>query len=591
MTFLKNLPRFLFFTGKGGVGKTSLACATAIHLAESGHRVLLVSTDPASNIGQVFGVDIGHRRVAIPEIAGLFALEIDPGQAARLYRERIVDPVRGKLPESVVRGIEEQLSGACTTEIAAFDSFTSLLTEPAPVSGFDHLVFDTAPTGHTLRLLRLPGAWSQFLEEGKGDASCLGPLAGLEKQRSRYREAVRDLSDPERTRLVLVARPQSSSLEEVSRTFAELEAIGITKPYLVINGLFPVGDTEGDPLAQAMVEKEQASLRTIPENLRALPTDRLPLKPFNLVGVRALRDLFDPSSPKGRSRAGSFPAPDYPSLGILVEEIEKEGPGLVMLMGKGGVGKTTLASAIALDLARLGHDVLLTTTDPAAHLERTLSPSLKMPPSLSVGRIDPLAETARYRAHILESRGANLDSEGRALLEEDLRSPCTEEIAVFQAFSRVLKEAGKKFVVIDTAPTGHTLLLLDATGAYHAEVTRQMGRENLRTPLSTLRDSVKTKVLVVTLPETTPVLEASELSEDLGRAGIRPWAWIINGCVSASSPHSSFLIERAKNEIALIERVRTRHAARYAVVGMRPEEPVGPASLAALSSPVVSDGL
>ncbi|MDA8028534.1 MAG: arsenical pump-driving ATPase [Nitrospiraceae bacterium] len=584
MNFLANLPRFLFFTGKGGVGKTSLACATAIRLAKSGQRVLLVSTDPASNIGQVLGVEIGHRTVPVSEVPGLFALEIDPQQAARLYRERIVDPVRGKLPEAVVRGIEEQLSGACTTEIAAFDSFTSLLTEPAAASGFDHLVFDTAPTGHTLRLLRLPGAWSQFLEEGKGDASCLGPLAGLEKQRSRYREAVFDLSDPERTRLVLVARPQTSSLEEVSRTLAELESIGITKPYLVINGLFPEGETEGDSLARAIVEKERSSLRSIPENLRALPTDRLFLKPLNIVGIPALADLFDPLSPKVRSRTGPFPMPDYPSLETLVDEIEKDGPGLVMLMGKGGVGKTTLASAIALDLARRGKDVLLTTTDPAAHLERTLASSRETPSMLTVDRIDPVAETSRYRAHILETRGANLDPEGRALLEEDLRSPCTEEIAVFQAFSRVLREAEKRFVVIDTAPTGHTLLLLDATGAYHAEIMRQMGRENLRTPLSTLRDSTKTKVLVVTLPETTPVLEAAQLSEDLGRAGIRPWGWIINGCLSVASPRSSFLVERAKNEIALIERVRALHTGRLAVVGLRGEEPVGPASLAALSS-------
>jgi len=587
MNFLNNPPRFLFFTGKGGVGKTSLACATAIRLADLGRRVLLVSTDPASNVGQVFGVVIGHRTVPIPDIPGLYALEIDPGQAARLYRERIVEPVRGKLPEGVVRGIEEQLSGACTTEIAAFDSFTSLLTDPASTSGFDHLVFDTAPTGHTLRLLKLPGAWSQFLEAGKGDASCLGPLAGLEKQRSSYREAVQALTDPAKTRMVLVTRPQTSSLEEVSRTFDELEAIGMKIPFLVINGVFPEGEAGDDPLAQAIVRREKSALRAIPENLRNLPTDRLPLKTYNIVGIRALRDLLGESSLSLRLGPGSWKVPDFPSLGALVDGIEKDGPGLVMLMGKGGVGKTTLASAIALELSGRGHEVLLTTTDPAAHLDRTLSRphTDDTDLSLSVSRIDPMAETALYRAHVLETRGANLDSEGRALLEEDLRSPCTEEIAVFQAFSRVIREAGRKFVVMDTAPTGHTLLLLDATGAYHTEVMRQMGRQDLRTPMTALRDQERTKVIVVTLAETTPVLEAKELTEDLVRAGIQAWGWIVNNSVAVSSLRSGFLIERAKNEIDLIGTVATRYATRYAVVGMLPEEPVGPLALAHLITP------
>ena len=259
MRFLDDLPRYVFFTGKGGVGKTSIACATAVQLADAGARVLLVSTDPASNVGQVFGLAIGNRVTAIPDVPRLSALEIDPEAAAQGYRDRIVGPVRGVLPDDVVKGIEEQLSGACTTEIAAFDEFTDLLTDTGIAAGYDHIVFDTAPTGHTIRLLQLPGAWSGFLDAGKGDASCLGPLAGLDKQRAQYKAAVDALADTSRTRMVLVARAQPSSLGEVARTHEELTAIGTTGHHLVVNGLFPATAVEGDALAASIVAREQAA--------------------------------------------------------------------------------------------------------------------------------------------------------------------------------------------------------------------------------------------------------------------------------------------------------------------------------------------
>jgi len=245
-----------------------------------------------------------------------------------------------------------------------------------------------------------------------------------------------------------------------------------------------------------------------------------------------------------------------------------------MLMGKGGVGKTTLAAAVAVELAHRGFPVHLTTSDPAAHLTETLEGSLR---NLAVSRIDPQAETARYRKNVLETKGAHLDAEGRALLEEDLRSPCTEEIAVFQAFSRIIREAGKKFVVMDTAPTGHTLLLLDATGAYHREVARHADSAGLHsvTPMMQLQDPKQTKVLLVTLAETTPVLEAANLQADLRRAGIEPWAWIVNNSVAAASPHSPLLRQRAHNELREIDAVASQHSRRYAVVPMLKEEPVG----------------
>ncbi|GBE11022.1 arsenical pump-driving ATPase [bacterium BMS3Bbin12] len=579
--FLEDPPRFLFFTGKGGVGKTSLACAAAIALADRGRRVLLVSTDPASNVGQVLGVEIGNRVIAIEAVAGLAAFEIDPEAAARAYRERIVGPVRGVLPDTTVKSIEEQLSGACTTEIAAFDEFTHLLADGAAARNFDHVVFDTAPTGHTIRLLQLPGAWSTFLETGNGDASCLGPLAGLDKQRERYRAAVATLADPDRTRLVLVARARNAALREVARTHEELAALGLTRQNLVINGVLPASEAEAHPLAAAIRTREEAALAALPEALAALPGDELPLKPFNLVGIERLRAFFaDETSPVSAEAAMPY-ALDAPDLASLVDRIAADGRGLVMLMGKGGVGKTSLAAAIAVALAERGFAVHLSTSDPAAHLTETLDGSSA---HLSVSRIDPAVETARYREHVLATKGAHLDAEGRALLEEDLRSPCTDETAVFQAFSRIIREADKRFVIMDTAPTGHTLLLLDATGAYHREVVRQMGDKgtHFTTPMMQLQDAKRTKVLVVTLAETTPVLEAARLQADLHRAGIEPWAWIVNQSLAAAAPRSALLRHRARAELGEIEAVAREHAVRYAVVPLLAEEPVGVVRLRAL---------
>ncbi|WFZ31072.1 arsenite efflux transporter ATPase subunit ArsA [Citrobacter portucalensis] len=574
MNFLQNIPPYLFFTGKGGVGKTSISCATAIRLAEQGKRVLLVSTDPASNVGQVFGQTIGNTIQPVASVPGLSALEIDPQAAAQQYRARIVDPIKGILPDDVVSSINEQLSGACTTEIAAFDEFTGLLTDASLLTRFDHIIFDTAPTGHTIRLLQLPGAWSSFIDSNPEGASCLGPMAGLEKQREQYAQAVEALSDPARTRLVLVARLQKSTLQEVARTHLELAAIGLKNQYLVINGVLPKTEAASDTLAAAIWDREQEALSNLPSDLSGLPTDTLFLQPVNMVGVSALSGLLS-TQPIEASSSEEYiqQRPDIPSLSALVDDIARNEHGLIMLMGKGGVGKTTMAAAIAVRLAEMGFDVHLTTSDPAAHLSTTLNGSLN---NLQVSRIDPLEETERYRQHVLETKGKELDDAGKRLLEEDLRSPCTEEIAVFQAFSRVIREAGKRFVVMDTAPTGHTLLLLDATGAYHREIARKMGEKgHFTTPMMQLQDPERTKVLLVTLPETTPVLEAANLQADLERAGIHPWGWIINNSLSIADTRSPLLRLRAQQERPQIESVKNLHASRVALVPVLASEPTG----------------
>ena len=576
--------RYLFFTGKGGVGKTSLACATAIRLADDGQRVLLVSTDPASNLGHVFETDIGEQEpTPIGHVANLHALNIDPEAAAQAYRDRIVGPVRDTLPEKAVRRMEEELSGACTTEIAAFDEFTALLTDPQVMADYDHIVFDTAPTGHTLRLLKLPSAWSDFLESNTSGASCLGPLSGLEKQRQQYQSAVATLADGSQTTIVLVSRPQHAALAEAARTSGELAGLGITHQRLVVNGLMPEAVTD-DPLAQAMQQRDQQALKKVPDTLAKLPMDQVPLQPVNLVGIEALRALLSSDEQTTAAPAAdslSRSTVDVPSLGELVDAVEADGHGLVMVMGKGGVGKTTIAGAVAVELASRGHDVHLTTTDPAAHVAEMIESEVD---HLHVSRIDPQVETDRYRQHVLETKGKNLDAQGRALLEEDLRSPCTEEIAVFQAFSKVIREAQQQFVVMDTAPTGHTLMLLDATGSYHRDIVRHAKDDaKVTTPMMRLQDPEQTKMLLVTLPETTPVLEAAALQEDLRRAGIEPWAWVINASLAAAGPRDPLLVARAKSEIKQIEKVRDELAERIGLVPWLTREPVGPEALRELS--------
>ncbi|GAA2467367.1 arsenical pump-driving ATPase [Terrabacter carboxydivorans] len=593
LPFLDDLPRFLFFTGKGGVGKTSLACATAVRLAEQGRRILLTSTDPASNVGQVFGVTIGNTVTPVPAVPGLDALEIDPQQAAEAYRGAIIDPVRDLLPAAEVAAMTEQLSGACTTEIASFNEFTSLLADESTTTAYDHVLFDTAPTGHTIRLLRLPGEWTSYLSDGKGDVSCLGPVAGLDRLRHDYAGALGALTDPARTRLVLVTRPQRSSLREAARTFEELRDLGMTNAHLVVNGVMPsyaVTTGPADELALAVGSREQEALAAVPDAVAALPRTTLPLLAHDTVGVPALRELLDPDETPHPSPLPEIVSPPrgFTDLRRLVDDLEGDGHGLVMCMGKGGVGKTTVAAAMALELASRGHEVLLTTTDPAAHLDDTLEGGVE---HLTVERIDPRVAIGAYRERVMASKGKALDDAGRAVLAEDLKSPCTDEVAVFQQFSHVVFRARKQFVVLDTAPTGHTLLLLDATGSYHREITRQMSEgATFVTPLMRLQDPARTKVVIVTLPETTPVLEAQELQDDLARAGISPWAWVVNASLTAAAPTSPFLRARARTEAAPLASV-ARLCRRVAVLPLLAHEPVGAAALSQLTRPIAQPPL
>jgi arsenite-transporting ATPase len=575
MDLVRLATRHLFFTGKGGVGKTSVACATAIGLADAGKRVLLVSTDPASNLDEVLGASLGTRPVAIPGVPSLHALNLDPEAAARAYRERVVGPYRELLPPAAVRSMEEQLSGACTVEIAAFDEFARLLGEPAATAEYDHVLFDTAPTGHTLRLLTLPSAWTGFVEQSAFGTSCLGPLAGLEKQRVLYDATVKALSDPARTTMVLVARPEPSALAEAARTSAELAALGIRNQRLVMNAVFEAhGD---DAVATALERRGRDALAAMPDALRALPRTTLPLRPGALLGVDALRRIDSPvTAPDGAGPAACA----EPALLPLVDALAATPRGVILTMGKGGVGKTTIAAAIAVELARRGLRVHLSTTDPAAHVASAIGVP---PPGLTVSRIDPAAETRAYTDEVLSSVGPELDEKGRALLEEDLRSPCTEEVAVFRAFARTVAAGEDGIVVLDTAPTGHTILLLDAAESYHREVLRQGSRmpEPVRELLPRLRDPRFTRVILVALPEATPVHEARALQDDLARAGITPFAWVVNQSLTPVATCDPVLAARRAAERPYLAEVASIAPTR-AMVPWAAEPPRGAEALSRL---------
>lgn len=572
---------YLFFTGKGGVGKTSLSCAGAIALADRGLRVLLVSTDPASNLDEMLKVELSDTPKQVPGVRGLFAMNIDPEAAAAEYRTRVLDQLGPDASDAERSTVKEQLSGACTTEIAAFDEFVGLLAGNAP--DFAHIIFDTAPTGHTLRLLSLPKAWTGFLENNERGASCLGPHSGLKMQEVRFREALQCLGDPARTTIVLVTRPDRGAIREAARTSSELSALGLTNQLLAVNGRFRAAD-DRDAVASALAREQDETLADMPGSLARLPRDEFPLLGFDMVGLPALRALMSPVVPQTTVVETDDAPLDFPRLSQLVDEIATGERGLVMVMGKGGVGKTTIAAAIAVGLASRGHAVHLTTTDPAAHVKFVVDGPM---PGLTVDRIDPATESERYVEKIMASRGRDLDDQGKALLREDLASPCTEEVAVFHAFSRVVAEARSAFVVVDTAPTGHTLLLLDATGAYHRQMTRHLepgapGR--VTTPLMRLQDANYTHVILVTLPETTPVSEAGALQDDLRRAGIEPYGWVINKSMAATGTRDPLLRSRLKGERAQIDRVRTDFAKRVYLLAFRNTPPVGLEELRSLFS-------
>jgi arsenite/tail-anchored protein-transporting ATPase len=581
--FLTHPTRHLFFTGKGGVGKTSLSTAAALSLADAGRKVLLVSTDAASNLDEMLGIELRNTPVPVPGAPGLSVLNIDPDNAAESYRQRVLAQMGASASAEELATVREQLSGACTTEIASFDEFSSLLADGG--EQYDHVVFDTAPTGHTLRLLSLPKAWTGFLKGNDRGASCLGPHSGLKMQELRFKAALDALGDPARTTVILVTRPDEGAIAEAARTSDELRELGLNNQRLAINAVFHASERT-DVVACSIEDLGRQALEGMPQSLRALPQDRVSLRPFDTVGLAALRALLVPGVEPGPPTATSPTArvDDTQGLDALADELAAAGHGLIMVMGKGGVGKTTIAAALALGLIQRGKTVHLSTTDPAAHLAGTLNGEV---PGLNVSRIDPKLETQRYIDKIMATRSPKLDAAEQALLLEDLQSPCTEEVAVFHAFSRIVGEGRSAFVVLDTAPTGHSMLLMDATGAYHRQMTREFeghGAARVVTPLMRLQDAGYTKIVLVTLPEATPVSQAAALQEDLRRASIEPYAWVLNKSVLAAGTQDPLLGARLAGECRQMERMSAGLTQRLFVVPWLTSPPIGLTALSELAS-------
>ena len=584
--------KYLFFTGKGGVGKTSLACATAVEMADAGKAVLLVSTDPASNLKDVLESEVNERINPVAGIDRLFAVNIDPENSAEQYRNRVTKPLEGIASKDEIKKIREDLSGACTTEIASFDEFSRFVSGETEGTKFDVIIFDTAPTGHTLRLLELPAAWSSFTEENPDGASCLGPTSALKSGKDRYHTVVNRLRDASLTSFNIVSKADKASLKEASRTSNELKDLGMTNQLLFINGVFKAID-KNDLLAQKIEDLGNEQLNSIPDNLRNLPLKKFPLLPYNVLGIEKLRSLFNTELQKSISEnnllISETPRQVLNGIDQLVEELCKNQQyGLIMTMGKGGVGKTIAASAIAVLLAQKGFEVLLTTTDPAAHIQDFIEQLGEMPATLTVERIDPKVETQRYTEKILEHKGQGQTEEAKKLILEDLKSPCTEEVAVFHAFSKAINMAKRKFVVMDTAPTGHTLLLLDTAGSYHRDIMRNNINEGrLRTPYMSLQDQTLSKIILVSLPETTPMREAGDLQNDLKRAGIRPYAWLINQSLSMLSGISDQLLKsRARAEIQVIDTIKKTYSERTFGIPFIAEKKLLPALLEIHLNPI-----
>lgn len=560
-----NLTKYLFFTGKGGVGKTSIACATAMNLADQGKKIMLISTDPASNLQDVFNTELNNKGVEIKDVPNLVVANFDPEEAAREYKESVVGPFRGKLPDVVIKNMEEQLSGSCTVEIAAFNEFSNFITDDTVKNKFDYVVFDTAPTGHTLRMLQLPSAWSNFINESKNGASCLGQLSGLEAKKEIYKNAVDTLANGDMTTLVLVSRPENTPLQEAQRASKELQEIGVKNQILIINGVLQNCD---DKLSSSLFEKQQKAIKEMPSHLKNLNTFEIPLRPYNITGLENTRAFL--KEDKIQYSDTALQVNSIPKLKSIIEDLSSSDKKVIFTMGKGGVGKTTIAATIALGLAQKGKKVHLTTTDPAAHLKFVLQEN----EGITLSRIDEKEELAKYKEEVLSKARETMTQEDLEYVEEDLRSPCTQEIAVFRAFANIVEKSENEIVIIDTAPTGHTLLLLDSTQSYHKEIERSQGDipESVKKLLPKLRDEKTTEVIIVTLPETTPVFEAIRLQEDLFRAGLHSKWWVINSSMYATNTTNEILKAKASNEIQWINKVNEVSKENFAVIEWKSEE-------------------
>lgn len=575
---------YLFFSGKGGVGKTSMACATAVGEAERGRKTLIVTTDPASNLADVFEQPIGHQVTPIAGVRNLWAMEIDPDRATEEYRERILGPFRAVMPEDVVKILEEQFRSPCTTEMASFDRFVDFMDS----EDFDLVIFDTAPTGHTIRLLELPVDWSRHIEESaKGSGqTCLGPVQAIQESKTKYDRAIALLTNPAHTRFIFVLQPEQTAIFETERSAKELHGIGVESQELIVNGILRA-EVCDQPFFRKRYEMQQRHLAEIRSRF-PLPIREMLLRDAEVKGVTTLREVAlalqgtpTPAKPAAASPASapiSAPTGRLSRGELLNLLLPRNGQGkAIFFAGKGGVGKTSVSCIAALHLARQGLRTLLITTDPAAHIGQVLDvpvedhpTAVTAVPNLWVARIDAKQATEEYKARILADARTRYSEEMLLAMREELESPCTEEMAAFDKFTQYADSDDYQVVVFDTAPTGHTLRLLELPFDYSQQVelmvttTQESGALRAETRarfdriIARLRDPDRTVFAFVVYPESTPVIEAYRASQDLAAAGIPTQLVVANQVIPVEQVTNAFFWNRRAMQIKYLDEIERR---------------------------------
>lgn len=585
------MTKYIFFSGKGGVGKTTMASAAAIHYALIGKETLIVTTDPASNLADVFEQEIGHKITPINELSNLFAMEIDPDEATREYKERIIGPFREIMPEDVIASLEEQLGGACTTEIASFDRFIDFMM----VDDYDVIVFDTAPTGHTIRLLELPVDWSKHIEESaKGSGqTCLGPVQAMQESKDKYDRAIALLRNPDRTTFIFVMRPEELSLYETLRASKELETIGIKSGEVIINGILPEDVCE---LAffRKKYETQQKIIRDTEQKI-SKPKRYMLLRDSEVKGLAALQDVAEElfNSPLSRGGRGVYPSLEKMGKGRFYDEkiiplnpplkkgeinhllLPTNGTKAIFFTGKGGVGKTTISCIIAFCIAQKGFKTLLVTTDPAAHIGKVLDRKVRSEPTeitknLYAVMIDQEVAFTEYKKKILDDAKGKYSEDMLIAMEEELNSPCMEEMAAFEKFAQFIESKNYAVIIFDTAPTGHTLRLLDLPFDYAKQVElmidtkagtsaiKDMSKERFKGIIDFLRDKQKTIFTIVLYPESTPIEESYRAMLDLKEAGIETQLVIANMVLPEEVCTNDFFKNRRRMQLRYLNDIRER---------------------------------
>lgn len=595
-----------FFSGKGGVGKTTMACATALQFAKDGHKTLIITTDPASNLSDVFETQIGHSIRQLPGSDNLWGMEIDPDEATKEYRERILAPMRAAMPESVLSVMEEQFNSPCTTEIASFDRFVDFMTEEEFGEGlqFDHIIFDTAPTGHTIRLLELPVDWSKHIEESaKGSGqTCIGPVASIQENKKKYDKAISLMADPERTRFTFVLLAEGTSLYETKRAHAELSEIGVANSDFIVNGLLPLEVCDHE-FFRSRYEMQQKYLRQIEEQFGADSVRQMYQRDSEIRGVDGLQhisvDLYGNGDAQWTLHDDRL-AKTEPFTQEATDKIERlltkrsDGTKSIYFTGKGGVGKTVVSCATAVHLAEKGYKTLLITTDPASHIGEVLGHSVEdkaLPvedvPGLDAVIIDQEKATEEYKQRMLDEARQKYSEDMLTAMKEELESPCTEEMAAFDKFMEYVEADTYDLVVFDTAPTGHTLRLLELpfdysdqvgmmfSGAGNGDQKESEAGNRLKRIIERMKDPEQSVFSFVLYPENTPIEEAWRAYNDLKEADIPIQFLVVNQVIDQSYCTNDFFNRRRAMQQYYLHRIRDKFRTPLALLPLLESEITG----------------